>query len=228
MPNKKQLIILIDQEKLERFKVAAATIDRSMVWLANDLIDRYLEGKEPPADATIPQTAIEAIAAIGRRLEEVERQLPLLTVESVTAITEKVIASWSIKELVMMEVERLGNNATAPVPEEERNFMNPSPPEELASYWPDGSLLPTGKEKSKLSTTPSLNKDELAMVQRLEANPDFRTAAEAAIKSGGNGADIAQRLLEAGYGTKKGTAHDVAVITRIKKAIAHLAGGDAL
>jgi polyhydroxyalkanoate synthesis regulator phasin len=109
--NKKpQLIILIEQEKLDRFKAAAAAIDRSMVWLANDLIDRYLANGYEEADrtgagverqmeellprvATIEQTLSERLDAIEEALANMPNHAVTQTVmDEVTALSERVAA----------------------------------------------------------------------------------------------------------------------------------------
>jgi hypothetical protein len=84
MPNKKQLVILIDPPKLDRLKAAAAAIDRSMVWLVNDLIDGYLSigSNKPITDVAILQTVMEEIAAMGQRMEAIEQRVKELTANS--------------------------------------------------------------------------------------------------------------------------------------------------
>jgi hypothetical protein len=92
MPNKKQLVILIDPPKLDRLKAAAAAIDRSMVWLVNDLIDGYLSSgsNKPITDVAILQTVMEEITAMGKRMEAIEQRL-----KELTAITERATPRWS-------------------------------------------------------------------------------------------------------------------------------------
>jgi hypothetical protein len=86
----------------------------------------------------------------------------------------------------------------------------------LATVSTRPPTAPQAKEPGELGD------EDRKWVKRFEAEPELQEAAAGAIAQGGTSKEIADRLLEAGHGNTKGAAFDATVVSRMKKAIAHL------
>jgi hypothetical protein len=200
------LSVLLDNERKAKFQAIAQAEERSMGWVIKDMIDRVIAADSIHIYGDSPQPPAAGAIADKVQVEHVSMD------DVFTAIDE------AIAPIQLDLAELLGQVDDLRVSIEGKSQASRQGASE-ASKTVEKS---TSYESKPAPTATSPDAETMKMIRRFEANPTLRAAATEAIAQGGSGAEISQRLLEAGHSNSKGTAHDPSVITRMRKAVAYL------
>lgn len=219
--NRPILSVLVEQGKKDRFAKLAEENNLSMGWLLNQCIDKMLEANSihiygdsaqvanvPPSPQPddVEKLVNSYVAPLTNRLGAIENSLEVQsgTIDWLTTQVTIQEANWKTFDELSQRVTELERATTS-------TAGHPSPPANKATTV-----------TAKPSTNRTLNAEDLKMVDRLKREPALRAAAAEALAQDGTSKDVSQRLFDAGHRNAKGEAFDTTVITRMRKAIAHL------